>query len=477
MNKIFQVVLLLFVAIISVKAQLQQANTMYYMDRVVQSGSMNPAKQYPCKFFIGAPGLAPVQITVSHSGATVNDAFYYVDEIDSTVNFLHPKYGDEAGFLKAFQKVNFVSSEISYSLLSMGFRANRYYLTFDIQDRYIQNFSYPSDIMTLALDGNKQDQLFELNGFNYDFTAYREAAFGVSEQINDQWTFGARLKILFGLASVRSDINMLEIQTGLDKWSVPSGLQLNASIPTAQVYVNDNGQIDSLTNTLSELSDEDMIKYATNFNNMGGALDFGGYFRPNEKWEFSASLIDLGSIMWKSNPINLTQQSEFSFNGLNMSKPDSIDTDEFQSMVDSIKFNVTNNYFSTPLNTKFYLGARYNLTDKFSLGFLTRQMVQRGRLRPQFSWSANINDKFISASFSYSIMNNSYNNFGLGLNFKVGPFNMYFMSDNVPLQYSHYSDDESSYLIPYRFKTLNFRLGLNLIFGCKDISRDKPITY
>jgi hypothetical protein len=76
------------------------------------------------------------------------------------------------------------------------------------------------------------------------------------------------------------------------------------------------------------------------------------------------------------------------------------------------------------------------------------------------------------------MMNNSYNNFGIGLNFKVGPFNLYAITDNAPLANNVISvDDNTSFPFPYKSKTFNFRLGLNLVFGCKDPLRDKPMIY
>ena len=73
----------------------------------------------------------------------------------------------------------------------------------------------------------------------------------------------------------------------------------------------------------------------------------------------------------------------------------------------------------------------------------------------------------LSGSLSYSMYGNNYMNLGLGLSVRGGPVNIYFITDQAP----------SAYFWPKEFSSLNFRLGLNLVFGCDASGRkkDRPL--
>ena len=51
-------------------------------------------------------------------------------------------------------------------------------------------------------------------------------------------------------------------------------------------------------------------------------------------------------------------------------------------------------------------------------------------------------------------MNQTFNNFGLGFGLKAGPFQFYFTNDNL-----------SSLFSPHKARAIDFRFGLNLLFG------------
>ena len=73
-----------------------------------------------------------------------------------------------------------------------------------------------------------------------------------------------------------------------------------------------------------------------------------------------------------------------------------------------------------------------------------------------------------SASLSYSVYDGHYHNLGLGLSLRLGPLNLYFITDQAP----------SVYLVPQNINSLNFRLGLNLVAGCRKEAKkmkDRPL--
>jgi hypothetical protein len=81
--------------------------------------------------------------------------------------------------------------------------------------------------------------------------------------------------------------------------------------------------------------------------------------------------------------------------------------------------------------------------------------MQRGNIRQALTVSANANaGRMLSASMSYSVMNNSYNNLGVGLALRGGGFQLYIISDNLNLAF--YRAGSSN---------VNVWFGLNIVIG------------
>jgi hypothetical protein len=326
------------------------------------------------------------------------------------------------------------------------------------------------------LTGNNVGDVIDFKHLGYDFKAYREYAFSISEQIDDRLTLGFRTKILFGKANFTTK-NNLQLQTNMDEWVIPNGsLTANATIPASKAKLDTNGNITGVE--MLDDSEYDLVKdIIMNKSNYGAAFDFGAIYNILPNVELSASIIDLGGINWKKNTYNFTQESAFTFRGYNISLDSNV-KQFYESIEDSISYSVTSSPYTTAMPTKIFIGGRYFLDEHFSFGILNRNEFFRGRMMSQLSMSANMAYKFVSVSMTYSMMNNSYNNFGGGINFKVAPFNMYLIMDNIPFNWSVLTrEDAAAMPLPYRYKTFNVRFGLNLIFGCKDIRRDKPSLY
>ena len=63
---------------------------------------------------------------------------------------------------------------------------------------------------------------------------------------------------------------------------------------------------------------------------------------------------------------------------------------------------------------------------------------------------------------SYSIINNTFNNIGAGLSARLGPVQLYLVSDNV-----------FHMVFPANLQTTNLRVGINLAFYDKKVKKPK----
>jgi hypothetical protein len=66
------------------------------------------------------------------------------------------------------------------------------------------------------------------------------------------------------------------------------------------------------------------------------------------------------------------------------------------------------------------------------------------------------------------LQNQRADNFGAGIAARAGIFQVYFISDRIPISWDRLKLDESTNIVvPANWNTINLRLGLNLSFGNK----------
>jgi hypothetical protein len=114
--------------------------------------------------------------------------------------------------------------------------------------------------------------------------------------------------------------------------------------------------------------------------------------------------------------------------------------------------------FSTLLPVKIYIGGDYQLSETVSLSGLSRIRIYNNLVHTSWTASANVliwNN--ISLSGSYSIMESTYDNLGVGVGFRGGPFQIYAATDNL-----------FSPFYPSTARNMNLRVGINLIFNDRE---------
>ena len=459
---------LFLLCILALNLKAQPVNTLYFLRGVPQSNQLNPAFQPEANLYLGAPCLSTLQFNLSNNSLVTNDVLYYNSDIDSLITFLHPK-GDKAKFLNSLKSTNQLQSDFQLNIADFGFRVNSYYFSFGIAVKNSINISFPKDFARFALE-------LLPDGANYDFSnmhlselAYTEYSMGVAKTINEKLQLGVRGKILSGIGTFQTSKMEVSLKSSIDQIDINSNTQADISMPNLNVYFDPkDGYPDSTT--MDNFTSSTIKKLAFNPKNMGLAIDFGAVYKPIEVISLSASVIDLGRIWWKDNVYNLKQEGSYSFKGVKLDILD--DTSKyFDHYIDTLKNNVkisnARSSFSTALATKVFLGAEYNPVKWFSLGLLSRTIFYPTNIFQEFTASAQLHPiRMISTSVSYSFTNNNYSSIGVGLALKTGPFNMYIVSDHIPLYYG-------KQFIPYKAGMVDFRIGFNLLFGSPNKSKTK----
>jgi len=462
--------LLLFIGLMissSISAQ-KMNNTLYLMQNVPQSNQLNPAIQPECKVFLGFPGLSSIYYNYANNGFAYDDIIKNGTGIQSDSLVV-----DINSFHEALQSTNTISNQFEMTLFALGIRAKSLFFTLDISTKMDSRIGFDKGLVSFLKDGNAAflGRTANLGAIGLDGTAYHEVALGISKEINEKLTVGIKGKMLFGVANMHMDESNLSVYTSEsgDLVRLHSRQLMKVSMPL-DIAQDSDGYVDDI-----DILDDDMDEtFFSGTNNKGFAFDLGATYEFNEKTTFYASILDIGGIKW-NDTYELYQDATFDWQGADWSQSGNSNDpnfreieDVFDDLTDSIgdafRYNDRSGSYTRALPCKVYLGGSYKLNDRVNVGAVSRTEIFNGKLRPSLSLSANTRViRNFSASLSYSMVNNSYNNVGAGIAAKLGPFQIYAVSDNILA------------MNPNTAKTANLRFGVNMMFGCHKKTKKKDV--
>lgn len=471
------IAILVFVAGLSGSDILNAQNDMIIqgMRIIPQSFYSNPAFVPQCRFHFGMPGISSLYMGTGHNGFNAKNVI--------SVNSLDSVELDIESMLNSMKKNNYVFLEANEELLSFGFKIkDKHYVNFAVTERAFARVSYPKDLMEFAFYGNGAmlDQTLDIGNFRITENHYREFAFGYSYLYDDIWTFGARAKILFGMSNINTRRTDITLHTEGEFFDITA---------TSDILINTN-EIDNMSDSTI---DEKQYPgdYLTLTKNMGLGFDFGATYKLDDKITFGLSVLDLGYISWKSNPMNLVSQNpggSFTYDGVDISEfmdqGDSAFLQDLEdSLIDIFMVDTTYEKYKTSLNTRIHASAFYKVTKNDYVSAMVRMHFYDRKVHPSFSlaYMRKFGDIW-HLTGTYSIVNRNYANFGIGMSLKLGPVQLYMLTDNIfgPIIWNRYSwieekEDEfgvttfepQKLTLPRNWKYMNVHFGMNFVFGCK----------
>jgi hypothetical protein len=481
MKKIF---LFIIFSIFIVEIYCQYDFTTNDIPAIPQSTYLNPALMPTCRVYVSLPGLSSTTIQFGHTGFNP----YQVLESRNDTTFINFN-----SIVNNLAKNNLVYFNLSEELLSFSFKIkNKHYFSFNVTEKINLNFYYPKSLMEFAYKGNGAllDQSITLDPA-VDFNYYSEYALGYANNVNEKISVGARLKLLSGKLDVNTGNTDIKLTTTGEMYDITAigKIELNTSIPSELRDTNNLDNIDSL------LSDKDFLKDLIFMkNNLGGAIDLGITYKPTEKMTVGLSVIDLGFINWKNDPLNYVSTNDnatFTFTGIDIAPliagSDSAFNERIDNLLDSVKdifeIDSTYNSYTTWLPTKIYLTFKYEISPKTSFGAGAKLTFINKKLSPSFHvYALHKFSHIFQATINYSIAYRNYSNLGFGFALTLSPFQFYLTTDNLlgPLiydEYQSYNNEENKFEyinIPHNLKFLNVHFGFNFAFGCKAKKHKAP---
>jgi hypothetical protein len=459
-----------------------QENTMYFMHTNPQAIHTNPALFYKCVTYIELPAISSLKYSYGNSGFAYRDAFNFGNGTASDSLLI-----DFDKLDRKMKNRNYIRNDYSVNILGAGFRIKKdYYVHFNISNHGETRIGLPGDLIALQ-DGNwdsseEVPRDFKLGSLGVNAIDYIQIAAGISKKISEGFSVGLTAKYLMGSACIINRRSRLDLDTQSDP------IVLNAYI---NYNIYSSFPVDVFPNRFTDLIDS--VSFENSFSNpvhdfifnknRGLALDAGILYDYSDKIMLSASIIDLGFIRWKSNINRFEAEGSFTFRGfdLNQYAPGADESELFQALLDSIessfRFNNSNRPFTSALTPKIYLGGLYKMNKKLAFGALLRTDLFDRRPHFALTLTANYNPvDFFSGTLSYSVMNNRLYNFGFGFALGRPGAQLFFVTDNIPLNYVR--ETNTGIIFPYSARTLNFRVGINLIFVCRELKwAGKPRAY
>lgn len=439
-------------------------STLYMMKGIPQSNYVNPSLQPECKYFIGIPLFSSIYANYSNSSFTYNDFIRKGASLKDKSNRI-----DINSLHDALKTINYGFIETDYSILAFGMKHKDYYFTFDIINKTDIRGNFNKEMFTFLKDGveDYKGKISNWGNYNLNAFSYNEIALGASKKIGDKWYIGAKVKILLGLADTHlkeSNITATTSSNG-ELVTLHSKQQILSSLP---MKINTNA--DGTVKSLDFPKDDYNLGFFTNTSNLGLAFDLGITYQINEDTKFYASILDLGSITWKSDVVEFSQDAKFKWDNNTWSqsgKPAASNykyTDSFiREIADTLeqKFRADTvgiKSYRTFLPIKIYMGTVYDINRKWSLGALLRTSIYKEKALASITLLGNSRlKKGLDISASYTIAYNSYTNIGLGLATRIGEIGQfYFVTDNI-----------LAGIVPRSMKLINFRFGINLLLGCE----------
>lgn len=429
----------------------QRNFTLHQHQHMAQSIHVNPAFRPNARIYANI-GVGMHSFGVNHSGFTL-DQLLFERDYDDSLEF-RPS---EA--IAAMGRINHLNLDFNNELVGFGLRLGKTYFSLTATNRMQFSFIYPRDLFRIVFEGNGGEflgQRADLDGLGIKLNSYMEYALGVNRSFfEDKLVVGGRFKLLSGIANIHTARSELGISTDSTTFDITI-----------------DGVMHAYSSGLDSYSNSDFrnlgFKYLTRFPNLGMGLDLGATFQLNDMLDFSASVIDLGFIRWKDGNKNfISNEVDYTFQGIDINQYMADSSSFVDNFTDSLRtiFDASENddEYTTSLNTRFYLGARFKVGDMVHLNALWFNEFILGRYRPGVSVGATVKLKeILSVSANYSIYGRSASNIGLGLNMRLGSVQFFAMTDNV-LGVLNLSGS----------KNWHVNLGMSLCIGKPD-SKNKP---
>jgi hypothetical protein len=410
-------------------------------DIVPQAQGLQPAFIPNNSFTFGLPTVS----SITESQFTIQDL---LSKGPNDVNF-----NIDFKVLQAASKdINNVSTHIVSNLLYLGLKTKKGGYSLFVNARATADLRYDKDFMGFLANGNSNRIGSEINisQSRLAINSYHEVGIGHARTfLGDRLTVGVRAKLVTGLFNATT-------KEGLSGTLYTDPDDYSWTISTRNATVNTAG-LDYLLNS-DNYADGDMTDYLMKNENSTVAFDLGIKFKVTRKITVEAAMNDIGTIEWKEKTVNYNSyDTTVTISGIQLRGLDA-SSDVFKdSIQNKFRGDETNLAYKTKLAKRTFISVAYYLTprDRFTLMAFNNHVFDEIDPSYALAYNHSINKFVFGLVGSYRGPDNELN-IGANIASDIGPVQLYLAADNALITNR-----------PERFSKLDFRFGLNLMFGYK----------
>ena len=455
--KIVLVAIFSTIMVVAVKAQ--TAHSVYFLEGVPTAHKLNPALA-PEYGYTTFPFLGNINVGMSSNVGV--GTFFYPTQNGKLLNFLDPSVSTKE-FLGNLKSQNKMVSNFDMDIVSLGFYKWNGFNTLSISFHSNSGIQIPKEIFEFLKVGRQsvtEPTSYKIRDINFNSTAYTQIALGHSRRINDQWRVGAKIKGLIGLANANLNIDKMDItmDNATSQWIINS--KGTGDIAIAGFELKSEPAIDSKGNPYDAIAEANYNASQMGIAGGGLAFDLGASYRPIKDLEITASVNDLGFMMWTKNESVETISSGVVYDGIDTGNDEDLNDlgKQFEEMVEFKK--VQNSKRTSFLKASLNVGAEYSfLNNAISLGILSHtrfgaETYAEGMLAVNFRAK-----KAFMMSLNGTVSNMG-NSFGAVLSLCPKVFNLFLAVDCYPAMKL-----TPEYYLPINKFHVNASLGLSFTFG------------
>lgn len=470
-NILFALGLICLLSISTIQAQTPRSS--YFIESAYNRNNLNPALR-PNSSYIGVPFLTGIGVDYKTNTFNLDN---FTQKIDGQrVTFMHTGVSTE-DFMSEISKKNYLSTDVSYDIFSMGLYKNDAFWNFNLGVKAHVDVNLPKEFFRLVKEGFSQTQRtsYDLEDINATGNSFIELGVSYSRPfLNDNLILGAKAKVLGGIANFDLDAERLDIAADSEEWVARSRVKLNASAPGIKPKYKEkerqNGEMQEMIDGFDFDNWGTPSGYGLGFD-IGAVYDFKDMFMlPDVLRNFKASLsfTDIGFISWsKKNSAQMVSPDEeiiLTPNDYTIHTDGSTSLEDiFDDVMDDLEqaVNLQENKKggrTTSLRTTMNVGLEYSfLSNTLSAGLLysnrfgnyfnTQELTLSGNYRPK---------KWLAATLSYSFLHSNFNTFGGAVYLTPSKgINFYVASDYI-------ISNVSPQWIPTTSNALNVQLGFSI---------------
>ena len=461
----------LLIAMLAVNATAQTSLSLYHMEVIPQSSMLNPARAPRCNVFASLPATTSMRF---ETNIKMSQLF---QQVDGKWHFLTDKEFDYSDLNRRFKKNGArVNGQANITIFNFGWRQDEGYWSFNLNTHLEASMSMPSAFLTMLDKGLPDGTRLDFTSLRVNMNAYHELGIGYARNLDEQLAIGGRLKYLSGIGAFKTKIDKFEVSTGRDAWTFDVDGNGYLSLP-----VNMNPDKDGIIHADSiewkDLTAGEIVgRTLPGFHNPGAAIDLGAEYKIDENFKVSASVTDLGFIVWSKDANRVYAKNAYKFDGVDVEFNDFFDginmSEIFDEVVDSVK-----NVFSSRVSTKkfvsgthpnIYLAGEYTPFRFMTVGVVSRTTVWRRNMTQNFNFTLNMKPySFVSVMSGYNIDIKGCITTDFGFAINMGPLQYYLTLDGLPLVQRRLTIEGDQTIIPYNLCDFGVSTGFNVIIGAK----------